>query len=324
METIPVMATTDSRLRAIQRRNTRAHAIRFACALWALLLMTTITGAQVERQNPATGPELARHNLAQVGASAEDIKVVLVKSPGLMVEVKRWVAKDATDQGQIITERDLADDAIFERLQDDVRFRSVVTQLLQRYGYLMPVVNPDSAAGREQELLVQERVKWLAQEEEQQRAQAAQRALDRYENARRCLQGDLQRAAKEGRKQGQQQLPQEPVHRNSLRPIQVGLRGSGPGSAKPVRPNHRRAETAQFSRPSLCKRTGSMAMTNFHYRCPEEPAGFTQSTVVGWRGRRHVVPFATDASSKMAGGAPGVQSGFRINKQRARSVRGSP
>src|SRR5579862_162463 len=118
METIPAMATDNPRPSVIQR-GSRGYAIRFAYSLWAFLLMSTITGAQVERQNPVTGPELARHNLAQVGASAEEIKVVLVKSPGLMVEVKRLVAKDATDQGQIITERDLADDAIFERLQDD-------------------------------------------------------------------------------------------------------------------------------------------------------------------------------------------------------------
>ena len=204
------MATTNSRLCAIQKKNTRGHAIRVAYSLLACLLLSTITGAQAGRQNRGAGPELARHNLAQVGASAEDIKVVLVKSPGLMVEVKRWVAKDATDQGQIITERDLADDAIFERLQNDVRFRSVVTQLLQRYGYLMPLVNPDSEAGREQDLLVQERVKWLAQEEEQQRAQAAQLAQDRYEKTRKCLQGDS-KSCEGAEQQGQPaQLQQEP------------------------------------------------------------------------------------------------------------------
>ncbi|HXU21555.1 MAG TPA: polysaccharide biosynthesis/export family protein, partial [Verrucomicrobiae bacterium] len=207
MGTIPAMATSNLRLSMLQR-GTRGCAIRFACSLWAFFLLSTITGAQVARQNPVSGPELARHNLAQVGASAEDIKAVLVKSPGLMVEVKRWVAKDATDQGQIITERDLAQDAIFERLQNDVRFRSVVTQLLQRYGYLMPAVNPDSQAGREQDLLVQERVKFLAQEEEQQRAQALQQAQDRYENARKCSQGDTKSCEVAGQ-QRQGQIPQE-------------------------------------------------------------------------------------------------------------------
>ncbi len=210
METIRVMATYKRRLSATER--SRGHAIRFACSLWTFLLLSTITGAQVAPQNPAVGPELARQNLSQVGASAEDIKVVLVKSPGLMVEVRRLVAKDATDQGQIITERDLADDAIFERLQNDVRFRSVVTQLLQRYGYLMPTVNPDSEAGKEQDLLVQERVKFIAQEEEQQRAQVLQQAQDRYEKTRKCLQGDSKscEGAEQQGQQGQQgQFPQE-------------------------------------------------------------------------------------------------------------------
>ncbi len=44
--------------------------------------------------------------MALVGASAAEVKTVLVKDPGLMVELKRWVAKDATDHGQIIAETD--------------------------------------------------------------------------------------------------------------------------------------------------------------------------------------------------------------------------
>ena len=234
METIPAMATNNLLL-SVTQRGSRGRAIRFVCSLWAFLLLSTITGAQIERQNSATGPELARHNLAQVGASAEDIKVVLVKSPGLMVEVKRWVAKDATDQGQIITEHDLADDAIFERLQNDVRFRSAITQLLQRYGYLMPVVNPDSEAGKEQDLLVQERVKFIAQEEEQQRAQVLQQAQDRYEKARKCSQGDsksCEGAAQEGQQGWQQgQLPQ------GLGPEQQQGSPSGPPWFTPNQPN---------------------------------------------------------------------------------------
>ncbi len=233
METIPAMAANNLRLSVIQR-GSRGYAIRFAYALWAFLLLSTITGAQIDRQNPAIGPELARHNLAQVGASAEDIKVVLVKSPGLMVEVKRWVAKDATDQGQIITERDLADDAIFERLQNDARFRSVITQLLQRYGYLTPTVNPDSEAGKEQDLLVQERVKFIAQEEEQQRAQVLQQAQDRYENTRKCLQGDSKSC--EGAAQTGQQ-GQQGQFRQELGPEQQQTIPSGPPWFGPNQPS---------------------------------------------------------------------------------------
>ena len=103
-----------------------------------------------------------------------------------MVELKRWMAKDATTHGQIISDSDLSDDAIFDRLQADVQFRSVATMLVQRYGYLVPQINPDSAAGKEQELLIKERSKWLAQNQEEQLAKARQRDSRRTQNAGYC------------------------------------------------------------------------------------------------------------------------------------------
>src|ERR1700677_1162435 len=138
--------------------------------IMVFLVSATVARAQNEtnRQKPAAPPsEWGRDNLSRVAASAADIKTVLVKDTGLMVELKRWVARDATSQGQIISETDLTDDAIYDRLQSDVQFRSVATQLVQRYGYLVPQLNPDSAAGKEQELLVKERVKLLAQREDE-------------------------------------------------------------------------------------------------------------------------------------------------------------
>ena len=116
-------------------------------------------------------------------------------------------------------------------LQNDVRFRSVVTQLLQHYGYLMPTVNPDSEAGKEQDLLIQERVKFIAQEEEQQRAQALQDAKDRYERTRRCSQGDS-RSCEGAAQQGQQgQLPQ------GLGPEEQQTSPSGPSWFGPNQPS---------------------------------------------------------------------------------------
>jgi polysaccharide export outer membrane protein len=110
-----------------------------------------------------------------VAASAADVKTVLVRDSGLMVELKRWVAKDATDHGQIVSDSDLTDDAIFERLESDVPFRAVATMLVQRYGYLQPKVNPESEAGQERELLIKERSKWLAQRQEEELAEARQK-----------------------------------------------------------------------------------------------------------------------------------------------------
>src|ERR1051326_1428834 len=88
--------------------------------------------------NPIQGTELGRGNLSRVAASAADIKTVLLKDTGLLVELKRWIAKDATGHGQIISDSDLTDEAIFDRLETDVKFRSVATMLVQKYGYLVP------------------------------------------------------------------------------------------------------------------------------------------------------------------------------------------
>ena len=64
--------------------------------------------------------------------------------------------------GQIVSDADLNDDAIFDRLETDIQFRSVATTLLQRYGYLVPTVNPNSQAAKAQEFLFQERTRLMA------------------------------------------------------------------------------------------------------------------------------------------------------------------
>jgi polysaccharide export outer membrane protein len=209
--------TTGATGRATLCRAMRKCAFELTFGLMISLLLATVVGAQSQQQSRVPGSELSRENFNQVAASAAQIKTVLVEDPGLMVELKRWIAKDATDQGQIVSESDLTDDAIFERLQTDVRFRSVATLLLQRYGYLVPRVNPNSELGKQQELLVQERVKWIAQEEEQARAQAAAKAQDQFEKARKCEQGEQSSCA-------EQQQQQQPALR------QLPPQGQGPGA----------------------------------------------------------------------------------------------
>jgi polysaccharide export outer membrane protein len=114
------------------------------------------------------GPsELERENLGRVAASVPQIAEVLRRDAGLLVELKRWVAKEAADNGQVVEESDLTDQAIFDRLARDVQFRSLATRLLQRYGYLMPSLNPDSDFAKEQELILKERARRLVQIENQ-------------------------------------------------------------------------------------------------------------------------------------------------------------
>ncbi len=103
--------------------------------------------------------------MERVAASVGQLVAILHKDAGLMVELKHWIAKDATDHGQLISDSDLTDEAIFDRLENDVAFRSVTTTLVQKYGYLQPAVNPESPLAKEQTLLMQERVKWIAQDE---------------------------------------------------------------------------------------------------------------------------------------------------------------
>jgi polysaccharide export outer membrane protein len=149
------------------------------CALLALGLGGSALRAQNQRTTPTIGSDLGRDNLSRVAASAAELKAVLLTEVGLMVELKRWVAKDATDHGQIISDSDLTNDAIFERLETDIRFRSVATTIVQKYGFLVPRVNPESELGKEQELLVQERTKWMAQHQEEERAAAHQKTLQK-------------------------------------------------------------------------------------------------------------------------------------------------
>lgn len=114
---------------------------------------------------------LAGTNLDRVAAKAADIEAILKIEPGLMVELKDLVAKQATENGQIVKDSDLADDAIFNRLETDIPFRARATRLMQQYGYLLPKASPGSAAAQEQALLIQEHLRLIRaklQAEEQQ------------------------------------------------------------------------------------------------------------------------------------------------------------
>src|SRR6267154_2312598 len=128
----------------------------FLRSLFAFVLCAGSVQAQQRQSGNGQISELGRENLSRAAASATDIKAVLVKDTGLMVELNRWIAKDATGHGQIVSDSDLTDEAVFDRLEMDVQFRSVATLLVQRYGYLVPKLNPDSEADKERELLVQE------------------------------------------------------------------------------------------------------------------------------------------------------------------------
>ena len=206
-------------------------ALCFAMSLSGALM----SGAPAFGQNQNTrfmqSSDLARENQNRVAASAAEIKPILLKDSGLMVELKRWVAKDASDHGQIITDADLTNDAIFDRLENDVPFRAITTLLLQKYGYLVPQVNPNSEAGKEQQLLLQERIKWITQEEEEARQQQHAALAQELQKARSCAsgvqtdctqqtapQGPLGQARQQLNQQMREGQPQIPLQSNPQEP----------------------------------------------------------------------------------------------------------
>ncbi len=103
-------------------------------------------------------PDIISDNLDRVAASADQILEVLNKEAGLMVELKRLLAQDAGASGQILEESDLTNVSVAERVRSDLRARVLATRLLQRYGYLMPRVNPDSELAAEHNLAMRERM----------------------------------------------------------------------------------------------------------------------------------------------------------------------
>jgi polysaccharide biosynthesis/export protein len=154
-----------------------------------LVLSTCLVSVAFAQQKPNSPPnvsELAVQNMNRVAAPAAEIKTILLKDSGLMVELRRWIAKDSTEHGQVVGEAELNEDAIFERLESDVQFRSAVTLLLQKYGYFQPKLNPDSDLAKEQELLRIERTKWLAQAQEEERVQERQKAATDFRRANAC------------------------------------------------------------------------------------------------------------------------------------------
>jgi len=139
----------------------------------ALVFVALALSAQSRPSGVATS-DLERDNMTRVAARASQLIGIFYRDPGLLMEFKRWIAKDAANHGQVIADSDLTDEAIFERLENDVTFRSHATQLVQQYGFLLPELNPDSSMAKERALEIQERTRARAQFAEQQRSSGTQ------------------------------------------------------------------------------------------------------------------------------------------------------
>src|ERR1700688_4545744 len=136
--------------------------------------------------------DLSNENFEHLAAAPRQIQEVLLKDTGLLVELKRLAIKEATDNGQIVEDSSLTDQAIFDRLERDIRFRSLATRLVQRYGYLLPAFNPDSELGKQRDFLLKERARRQLQMEAKEDAEmeAAARKQVAAETADNCENSD--------------------------------------------------------------------------------------------------------------------------------------
>ena len=134
---------------------------------FAFVLLAAPFPPPQQNASPRPAADIVAENLDRVAATADQILEVLNKDSGLMVEFKRLLAEDAGNSGQILEEQDLNEGAVNERLRQDLRTRVLATQLLRRYGYLQPKINPDSEMAAEHNLAMRER------------AMQVQRAADR-------------------------------------------------------------------------------------------------------------------------------------------------
>ena len=164
------------------------------------------TRTQPSAQDPrdarrAAISELARENYERVAASVLDIKGALLSNPGLMLELKKLIAKEASDNGQVVNEGDLTDQAVNDRLVADVVFRAAATRLVQRYGYLVPKIDPDSDAGKQQEFVNKERARRIVQIESQEDNESLQRDSSKKASQRNpsCFGGEDSECTKDER-----------------------------------------------------------------------------------------------------------------------------
>jgi capsule polysaccharide export protein KpsE/RkpR len=106
-------------IRVIPKRSQVTLQVALRLATLASLAALTITARAQENDRQrarrdgspvyrsSEDSHLARLNLDRVAASATQIRDVLLRDPGMLVEVKKWVAKQATDNGQVVEDSTL-------------------------------------------------------------------------------------------------------------------------------------------------------------------------------------------------------------------------
>src|ERR1051325_12358 len=99
----------------IMRSSIRIWAVMFVASV-CLLPMWGQREGDNRRVQPDPGEQQAER---EVSLSADKIVDILKREPGLLLEVKKMLVKEAYDQGRILASEDLTDEAVFTLVRGD-------------------------------------------------------------------------------------------------------------------------------------------------------------------------------------------------------------
>src|SRR5581483_8424228 len=157
---------------------------------------------------------------AEVSLSAESIIGILSREPGLTLQVKRMLVKKAAEQGRILYESELTDEALFDLIRKSPSIRALATQEIASRGYV--TVRPTL-----------EETEKLKRQQQREELEQKRRALDLEREQQLLKQADSAQAAAAAATAQSRALPRESDVDTSLhiRPDQLpDLFSTGAGS----------------------------------------------------------------------------------------------
>lgn len=109
--------------------------------LAAVVLASWLGYGQEEQpggQTPAGRQQTRAERQAEAIAtlSADRVIVLLRQEPGLLLQVKKRLAQQAFEEGRVLGSSDLADDAIFQLMEQDDEARNLATREISERGYI--------------------------------------------------------------------------------------------------------------------------------------------------------------------------------------------
>ena len=86
-----------------------------------------------------------------VSFSPERIILILQQEPGLFLEVKKMLVRQAYAQGRVLLPTELTDEAVFRLVRDDDETRALITEQIVKRGYIRAKPTPEELAKQEED-----------------------------------------------------------------------------------------------------------------------------------------------------------------------------